>query len=137
MKRSSTGFTLVELIITVIIIGVLAAIAYPGYSEYMRRGQRAEGQVLLNEAASRQERYFSQNNAYVTANGDLANLGLKNGEKSETGKYALSVSVVAGDGGYTLTAISNFDDTECGNLTLDALGQKGLTGTGELEDCWQ
>jgi type IV pilus assembly protein PilE len=137
MKRSNSGFTLIEMIIVVVIIGILASVAYPGYQEYMKRGQRSEGQALLNEAASRQERYFSQNNAYVTTDTDLANLGLKNGEKSETGKYTLSVSAVAGDGGYTLTAKNNFEDSECGSLTLDAIGRKDLTGDGKLEDCWQ
>lgn len=137
MKRSNSGFTLIEVAIVVVIIGILATVAYPSYQEYVKRGKRAEGQMLLNEAASRQERYFSQNNTYVTTDGDLPKLGLKNGEKSETGKYTLSVSVVDGDGGYTLTASNNFDDTKCGNLTLDALGSKSLTGTGEPGDCWR
>lgn len=132
------GFTLIEVMIVVLIIGILAAIAYPNYSEYVNRGNRSEGQAFLNDVSARQERYFSQNNAYITNDSDVAKLALKNGNKSETGKYELALSKVDNDGGYTLTAKEQFNDTKCGNLTLNARGVRGRTGSGmSAEDCWR
>ncbi len=138
MKRTERGFTLIELMIVVAIIGILAAIAYPSYDEYVKRGNRTEGQALLSEAAARQERYFGQNNAYITSDADITKLGLRNGSTSETGKYTLSVGTSNGDGGYTLTAEQQFGDTKCGNLTLNALGAKDRTGSGKTAaECWR
>ncbi|WP_339414404.1 type IV pilin protein [Pseudomonas sp. EA_35y_Pfl2_R5] len=138
MKLTQSGFTLIEIMIVVLIIGVLAAIAYPSYDEYVKRGNRAEGQALLSDASARQERYFAQNNAYITTDGDIAKLGLKNGNKSETNKYTLTVTKVDGDGGYTLTAEQAFNDAKCGNLKLDALGKKDRTGSDKsISDCWR
>lgn len=133
------GFTLIEVMIVVAIIGILAAIAYPSYTEYVQRGNRTEGQALLSDAAARQERYFSQNNTYVTAADDIGKLGMNlSNNRSATGKYVFSVSKVNGDGGYTLTATQQFSDTKCGNLTLTANGVKGATGTGATaSDCWR
>lgn len=132
------GFTLIEVMIVVLIIGVLAAIAYPNYSEYVKRGNRSEGQAFLNDVSARQERYFSQNNAYVTSDADVGKLALKNGNTSETGKYELALSKVDDDGGYTLTANQQFDDTKCGNLTLNARGVRGSSGSGmSTADCWR
>ncbi|MGE8500109.1 MAG: type IV pilin protein [Pseudomonas sp.] len=137
MKNVQAGFTLIEIMIVVVIIGIMAAIAVPNYSEYVKRGNRTEGQALLSDASARQERYFSQNNAYITASGDIAKLGLRGGDKSETGKYTLTVSKVDEDGGYTLTAEQNFDDSKCGDLTLDARGRKGNSGSESTQDCWR
>ena len=133
------GFTLIEVMIVVAIIGILAAIAYPSYTEYVKRGNRTEGQALLSDAAARQERYFSQNNAYVTAAADIGKLGMNlSNNRSATGKYVFSVSKVDGDGGYTLTATQQFSDTKCGNLTLTANGIKGATASGaSASDCWR
>lgn len=119
MKKNK-GFTLIEVMIVVAIIGILAAIAYPSYDEYVKRGNRAEGQAFLNEVAARQERYFSQNNAYAASASDL-NVPTD----SETGKYTLTIST---NNGYTLTATQQFNDTKCGNLTLNAIGDKGANG---------
>lgn len=128
------GFTLIEVMITVVIIGILASIAYPSYQEFVKRGNRTEGQAFLSEVAARQERYYAQNHAYIT---DIGKLNLKNGDKSETGKYELSIAANAGDGGYTLTATQQFGDTACGNLTLTATGVKGVSGSKSAADCWK
>lgn len=135
MKPVQSGFTLIEVMIVVVIIGILAAIAYPSYDEYVKRANRSEGQALLNDAAARQERYFAQNNAYITSSDELSKLGLR----TETGKYKLQVAKGAkGDGGYLLTALQQFGDSKCGNLTLNAMGKKGRTGTGKtVEECWR
>lgn len=141
MTYKNKGFTLIEVMIVVAIVGILAAIAYPSYDEYVKRGNRSEGMAQLNDIAARQERYYAQNNQYITASADLAKLGLKVSSstvKSATGKYAVTVAKVDDDGGYTLTATQNFGDTKCGNLTLNALGAKGRSGSGKsVNDCWR
>lgn len=134
------GFTLIEMMIVVAIIGILAAIAYPSYDEYVKRGNRTEGQALLSDAAARQERYFSQNNTYITKDSDIGKLGLSlgSGNKSATGKYVFAISKVDKDGGYTLTATQQFGDSKCGNLTLSATGARGATASGaNATDCWR
>ncbi|MEH3022650.1 MAG: type IV pilin protein [Pseudomonas oryzihabitans] len=156
--KPALGFTLIELLIAMAIVAILATIGYPGYQEYVRNANRAEGQSLLLDAAARQERFFAQNNAYVTSQANLAQLQLKattiSGTgasattmvRSETGKYQLEVGHVDGDGGYSLTAKPQFDDgARCGDLTLNAIGVKGrtLTATGgsgsakSVQDCWR
>jgi len=134
--RSQNGFTLIELMITVVIISILASIAYPSYQEFVKRGNRTEGQAFLSEVAARQERYFAQNNEYTD---DVDKLKLKNGSTSETGKYELSIVIDedADDGGYTLTAEEQFNDDACGDLTLTATGIKGVTGSKAAADCWK
>lgn len=138
MLPKQRGFTLIEVMIVVVIIGILASIAYPSYQEYVWRANRAEGQAFLQDVSARQERYFSQNNSYVTKDADIADLGLSSSASSETGKYTLTVAVVSGDSGYTLTGNNQFNDPQCGNLTLTARGVKGRTGTVKsVNECWR
>ncbi len=142
LRKHAAGITLLELLIVVAVIAIIASFALPSYREYTNRSNRSEGQAMLNEAAARQERYFGQNNAYVTTAANIAKLGVRtstaSGVTSDTGKYTLSVSSAAGDGGYTLTASQQFGDTACGNLTLNARGVRGRTGSGKsIEDCWR
>lgn len=136
-RYRQSGFTLIELMITVVVIGILAAIAYPSYQEFVKRGNRTEGQAFLSEVAARQERYYAQNHAYITADADIGKLKLKNDDKSETGKYVLSIGTNDGDGGYTLTATQQFSDTACGNLILTATGVKSVSGSRAAADCWK
>lgn len=139
------GFSLLELMIAVAVIGILAAIAYPSYQEHVIRGNRTEGMALLSEAAARQERYFAQNNAYITTQNDVAKLAMPyttgTTVSSPTGKYQLVVSKAGNDGGYTLTATrqaTQVNDTKCGNLTLDAVGRRGnVGGSADAASCWR
>ena len=137
-QTQQQGFTLIELMITVAIIAILAAVAYPSYNEYVQRGHRSEGQALLNDTAALQERFYAQNFAYVTATADIATK-LRGKASSPTGKYNLTLGAgAATDGGYLLTATQQFSDTACGNLTLNALGVRGRTGSGKtVAECWR
>lgn len=143
--RLQRGFSLLEMLVVVVIIGILAAMAYPNYQNYVIRSARAEGFALLNDAAVRQERFFAQNNGYVTDQDDVGDLGMPSTSGttvlSTTGFYSLTVSTVEDDGGFTLTATREgvqVRDTECGDLTLDATGQRGVSVAGaDIDACWR
>ncbi|MEH6564192.1 MAG: type IV pilin protein [Halopseudomonas sp.] len=134
MKKQA-GFTLIEVMMVVVIIGILAAIAFPSYREYVLRGHRSEGIALLSEGAARQERYYAQNNTYADT---VAKLSMD--ANSENDYYTLSV-VAANATSYSLlaTAInSQVDDSKCGNLGLNESGVKLESGTAtDAADCWK
>lgn len=152
-RTHQKGFTLIELMMAVAIIGIIAAIAIPNYMDYMDRSKRSVGMALLQELAALQERRYAQNGAYITSNSDLEKLvgrskslegsGATQRVVSENLYYQVSVSSVADDGGYTLTAAPGpaFNDPACGDLTLNALGVKGRSASGPdampLEQCWK
>lgn len=143
-RPAETGVTLVELMLVVAIAAILAAISYPGYRQHVLRAGRTEGQALLLDAAAREARYFAQNNSYVVATDDLAQLGLPRvmakGADSTSGRYLLTVEPGAEtDGGYRLTATpqdSQAQDLSCGALSLNTLGER-QSAAGSAADCWR
>ncbi len=132
------GFTLIELMLVVVILGIIAAIAYPTFMEQVRKSRRADARVTLMEISQRQEREFTETNSYT---GDLTDLGYTSSPStSPKGWYVISVtSLPAGDltQSFTLTATTagaQTDDSQCTTLTLDSRGTKGATGGGTT--CW-
>lgn len=128
-----SGFTLIELMIVVLIMGILAAIGYPSYTQYVLRGKRAEGRAMLMDSAAKLERYYSDNNKYTGTLSDA-----KINSTSENGYYNISITSSGTFQTYTLTAspAAPFTDPDCGNLTLDQTGARGITGTASTKDCW-
>jgi len=133
MKRN--GFTLIEVMITVAIIGILAAVAYPSYTEHVKRSARAEAITALVDAANKQEQFFVDNHDYTAV---LANLGLV--AATETGLYELSIASVANSREFTITAeaVSGIaaTDSDCKTLVINELSVKTSTGSGTSKECW-
>ena len=142
------GFTLIELMITVAIVAILAAVALPSYQSYVMRSKRADAKNALLDLASRQERYFSINNAYT---GDAALLGYGTGATfpipvsiSGSSNYDLYLPVQTATA-YTIRAIpkgTQTKDTTCYTYQLTQQGTRSnvnatyaplTTGT---SGCW-
>ena len=99
-KKNEKGFTLIELMIVIAIIGILAAIAIPQFSAYRKRSYNAAAQADLRNACTAQEAYFVDNATYATAAGTLA--GATYGFFT-SGKVTVSISS-ATNTGYTMTS---------------------------------
>ncbi len=145
MSIRSNGFTLIELMIVVAIVGILAAIAYPSYQEYVRRGNRAEARATMLDIVQMQERFFSSNNAYqaIAAPPAAPPAGWKNWSGSSGAvKYNISVAVVAAAAGvpasFTITATpaAGYADPKCSSLTVDNLNTKTSSPHG-VDYCWK
>jgi type IV pilus assembly protein PilE len=137
-KRHQLGFTLIELMIVVAIIGILAAVAYPSYTESVKRGDRSAARAALLEAQQFMERFYSANSRYTKNDaGEAPDLPTRlQLVPSEGPKYGLSISAV-GVNSYTLTATPTTSD-KCGDLTLTNTGVKGRSASGPtVQECWK
>ena len=149
-KRSRfSGFTLIELMIVVAIVGILATIAYPSYQDYVRRSARAEARAAMLNMAQLQERNFSDRGAYVAITSALrsdgwANANWSGGSSHGERKYEITVALNVADANgntqpYAITAAPAtglWSDPTCGDLTLDSAGAK-TSSAGTAANCWK
>lgn len=155
-QNTQNGFTLIEVMIVLLIIGVLAGIAYPSYQDSVVKSRRADAKAALLELSVFMERYYTTKGCYnvpdattlacVTGNAapalpfDIAPKSAYNSSVSSStvkANYNLTVSAVTPTS-FTLSATprTNAPDSVCGTLTLDSTGVKTESGTGTVADCW-
>lgn len=130
------GFTLIELMIVIVVIGILAAIAYPSYTRYVDRAAIADGRSAVLSGAQQLERCFTRFDSYTGPDEDSCPIRAS----SEEGFYAITVARDATT--YTLTAKAAgarpTNPAACQTLTLNQLGQRGSGGQVDSDpgDCW-
>lgn len=124
-QRRQTGFSLIELMIIVAIVGILAAVAYPSYRDYLIRGNRSVAQQFMLTVATRQEQYLLTNRSYATA---IGSGGLTMSIPAElNGKYTFALSDVSVSPlSYTITANPVAGSMQAGDgaLTINHAGAK-------------
>lgn len=129
MKNRRSGFTLIELMIAVAVVAILAAVAYPSYTDYIRRGNRVAAQSLLQDLAQRQQQYFAQTRSFAS------NLSTELGVTipADVAKnYTVTVAIQAGPPpGYTLTATPKAGTVQAPDptLSIDSTGAKSPSGS--------
>lgn len=152
----SKGFTLVELLVAILIVGILSAVAVSSYQDYTLRAQRADAKSVLMEVAGWMERNYTATGSYMldpqgnaisnTSFTDVAGLlyALRTAPKSGTARYDIRFSSADGTAtanptatSFTVRAVPVGADPECGTLRLNSMGVQGVSGTGSVADCWQ
>lgn len=139
-RRYQQGFTLIELMIVVAVVGILSAIAYPNYTEYVRRGHRADARAGLLQAQQWLERAATATGVYPTA---LPAVLTWSDDTSK--RYTIGFANGNTNAAYTLTAAPKNPGPQasdkCGTYTLSNTGLRGANGktsgqTGYDTDCW-
>jgi len=137
--NQKAGFSLVELMVVVVIIGVLAAFSYPAYVNYVDRGRRAECASAIMQTANLLERYYTVNNTYTN---DFSKIKGKNfsGSAQKGSACGLKIGASAGQTlaeSFEIRGVSNFGDTKCRSLTYNHQNIKGNEGTADVATCWR
>lgn len=141
-RRVALGFTLIELMIVVAIIGILAAIAYPSYQEYVRAAKRADAETALMELAHFMERNYTGSGRYdKNSAGNAVALPFSQAPKDGATK-AYDIGFPAGSPSataYVLQALptGSMTNDKCGTLTLSNTGAKGQKAGMTSSQCWK
>lgn len=136
--KSDAGFTLVELMITVVIVAILAGIGYPIYLHYVKDSRRTAAVSALQRAATAEEKYYALHNVYASSltslNYDAKKVAIPSAKQDW---YTLEVNLdSSGDYVLTATPTSAQSGDACGTYTLTSTGSKSVSGTESLEKCW-
>ncbi|ADV00974.1 type IV pilin protein [Alicycliphilus denitrificans] len=138
MHEKQRGFTLIELMIVVAVVGILTAIAYPSYTEYVQRGHRADARAGLLQAQQWLERAATATGVYPTT---LPAALTWSGDTTK--RYDIAFQAGNTNAAYTLTAVPKGAQTgdKCGTYTLSNTGVRGAAGkksgeSGYNPDCW-
>jgi type IV pilus assembly protein PilE len=148
-EASNRGFTLIELMVTVAIVGILATIAVTSYSSQVQKSRRTDARSALLDLAGREEKLYSVTNAYSTS---PAQLGYGTAASFSppitvgSGYYNVAITVPdtnqpAVPESYLITATPvagglQANDTQCLTLTLNQLGVQSSTGSAPATTCW-
>jgi type IV pilus assembly protein PilE len=127
------GFTLIEVMIVVAIIGILAAIAFPSYQEYIARGKRAEARSELVKADGWLERYYTEFNRYSDTSGNANaafNARFGNVPSSGTANYIFSIQPTSASFTLTLAPLGSMSNDACGSYRKTHVTSISYTGTG-------
>jgi type IV pilus assembly protein PilE len=137
---SSSGFTLIELMMTVAILAIIASVALPSYVKHVQKGRRTEAKTALLDLAGREERLYSTTNAYSSVPSDLGYSGTTLPFTVGSGSY--QVNITGTPTGFTLTATavgSQTNDTQCRSFMVNQLGQQTATNSSAVDStsaCW-
>ncbi|QNH75580.1 prepilin-type N-terminal cleavage/methylation domain-containing protein [Pseudomonas protegens] len=131
MRRSNQGFTLIEIMIVIAIIGLVLTLSLPSITEHLKKPHRSEIAALLTEQAQQLERHFSKAGVYSNA-ADLS-----------AGNDYYSITPTLTDTGFSLTATPKADTLmagdKCGSFSIDQTGATSVSGQAEglkAKDCW-
>lgn len=139
-KHKQQGFTLIELMIVVAVVGILSAIAYPSYTEYVRRGHRADARAGLLQAQLWMERAATATGVYPTTLPDTLTWSADTSKR-----YTIGLAAGNTNAAFTLTATPKNPGPQasdkCGTYTLTNTGLRGANGktsdqSGYNTDCW-
>jgi type IV pilus assembly protein PilE len=136
----SSGFTLIELMIVVAIVGILAAIAYPSYQEQVRKGRRADAMAQLVTLAQAYERYYTSNNTYDGFWATVQAAGQDQSPLEGTAYYELDSNWTRTSFTITATRLTagGQSSDRCGELSITHAGTKLITNaTATREECWR
>ena len=141
-RANQRGFTLIELMIVVAIVGILAAVAYPSYAEYIRRGHRADARAGLLQAQQWLERAATATGVYPTALPYALQWKKADGTDDPSKRYTIGFKGVPTTSTFTLIATRDAGpqaNDRCGDFTITNTGQRGADNLGSgttVAECW-